>query len=64
LTDEEERLLTGTETGSVQSNGRKEAVSMYQAIANPRYRKAVLVVIMIMIAQQLTGKFSLSASVR
>jgi MFS family permease len=55
MTVEEEGLLRGDITAPTQGKEKKETVGMLVAATHPEYRKAVFAVIMIMIAQQLTG---------
>jgi MFS family permease len=57
--DEEETLLNNSDDNSGRSvnstKGRKENLSMWQAIVHPESRTAIIGVVVVMIAQQLTG---------
>ena len=58
---EEEGLLSGEMASPTATKEKKAIVGMLQAVRHPEHSKAVLAVIMIMIAQQLTGTlFSLT----
>jgi MFS family permease len=66
VADEEETLLNSSDANSGNSirsgKGRRENLSMWQAIKDPDSRKAIIGVVMVMIAQQLTGKATLPAA--
>ncbi|KIW03597.1 hypothetical protein, variant [Verruconis gallopava] len=56
--EEETLLSSNNEHGirpAVDAKGRKENLSMWQAVADPNNRKAIIGVVAVMIAQQLTG---------
>jgi len=59
VADEEETLLNNSDEGSGASiasgKGRRENLSMWQAIKQPESRTAIIGVVVVMIAQQLTG---------
>src|ERR1700761_3031446 len=55
---EEARLLGGEEAtafGASPPKEKNQTIGMFEAMAIPKYRKAVICVIVIMMAQQLTG---------
>lgn len=59
VADEEETLLNNSDDNSEASirsgKGRRENLSMWQAVKQPESRTAIIGVVMVMIAQQLTG---------
>jgi MFS family permease len=58
--DEEETLLDNSDANSDRrdgtNKGKKEHLTMWQAVVHPDSRKAIVGVVAVMIAQQLTGK--------
>jgi MFS family permease len=68
IPDEEETLLNNSDGNSANSigsgkGGRKENLSMWQAAVDPNTRVAIIGVVVVMIAQQLTGTFHLISSI-